>query len=156
LKNGIAFTGSLVTRFLAGAERVTAVVCSIGSGLEEMISKELEEDPLHALALDGLGNAAVESISQQTCQRIKEKANISGLHTSSPLSPGEPEWPVDVGQPEIFSLLDAGQLGIHLTQGAMMIPSKTVSFIVGIGHEMKKTQQCNLCSMQGRCLYRHE
>ncbi|MBI4732305.1 MAG: hypothetical protein HY781_09330 [Chloroflexi bacterium] len=155
LKGGKTLTGPLITRHLAGAERVAAGVCTIGAGLEDLSSSLMEENPLLGLALDGLGNAAVESVAQQTCRRIGDRAQAAGLETSAALSPGEPDWPVDVGQPQIFSLLEAGQAGVHLTEGGMMVPKKTISFVVGIGPHMEQADLCELCSMRERCRYRH-
>jgi hypothetical protein len=155
LEGDIKLTGALVSRHLSGAVEISAVVCTIGLELETEIECLFASDPVSALALDGLGNAAVEKIAQQVCGRIGEQAQARGLTTSAPLSPGEPEWPVEVGQPQIFNLLDPSRAGITLTSGGMMIPKKSISFVVGIGPEMVRTDPCGLCSLQERCRYRH-
>jgi hypothetical protein len=145
----------LVARHLSGAEQIALVVCTIGPQLEKLVSSRMEENPLLALALDGLGNVAVEILGQQVCMRIGEQAQVKGLTTSTPLSPGEPEWPVEVGQPQIFALLDPSRAGITLNSGRMMSPKKSISFVVGIGPEMAQTDLCELCSLRERCRYRH-
>jgi len=152
LEGGIELTGPLAVRFLAGAEQVTVAVCTIGAELEKLAAAQ--EDLVLALALDGLGNAAVEAIGQQVCSRLGERAQAAGLETSAPLSPGEPDWPVDVGQPQIFSLLGPGPAGVRLTEGGMMVPKKSISFVVGIGARMEQTDLCELCSMREKCRYR--
>jgi hypothetical protein len=155
LVGGTALTGPLVTHQLSGAQRVIAAVCSIGSELENAAARLLGEDPLYALALDGLGNAAVEGLSQQVCRRIGEGPQTEGLQASSPLSPGSPEWPVEVGQPQIFALLDPSKAGVTLTSGGMMIPKKSVSFVVGLGQEMSQASMCSVCSLMETCRYQH-
>lgn len=155
LEGDSKLTGALVSRHLSGAVQIAAVVCTIGLELETEIEHLFTTDPVLALALDGLGNAAVEKIAQQICERVGEQAQVKGLTTSAPLSPGEPEWPVEVGQPQIFALLDSSQAGITLTSGGMMIPKKSISFVVGIGPEMAQTDLCELCSLRERCRYRH-
>jgi hypothetical protein len=155
LAGGATLTGPLVTRHLAGAQRVVAAVCTIGAELEESVTRLLNEDPLYALALDGLGNAAVESLAQQVCTRINHKIQAEGLQSSTPLSPGSPEWPVEIGQPQIFSLLDLSLSGIRLTSSGMMLPKKSISFIVGLGLEMSQTNLCEVCSLQETCRYQH-
>ena len=155
LVGGAALTGSLVTHQFSGAQRVVAAICTIGSELETATAHLFSEDPLYALALDGLGNAAVESLAQQVCGYIAEQAVIEGLQASSPLSPGNSAWPVEVGQPQIFSLMDPSRAGITLTSGGMMIPKKTVSFVVGLGPEMSQTNMCSVCSLNETCQYRH-
>jgi hypothetical protein len=153
LEEGVELAGSLIGTCLAGARQVAAVLCTIGPQLETEVSGE--QDALLALALDGLGNAAVGSIAQQVCARVAEQAQSAGLQTSTPLSPGEPEWPVDVGQKQIFSLLENQALPIRLNEGQMMIPKKSISFVLGIGPQMTQTGMCELCSLNERCRYRH-
>ena len=155
LQGGKELTGSLVVRHLAGAEQVTLAVCTIGQELEELASTWMEKNPLLGVALDGLGNAAVEILGEQVCVRIGEKAQSAGLTISTPLSPGEPEWPVEVGQPQIFALLDRSRVGIKLTSGGMMVPKTSISLVVGIGPEMVQTDLCMLCSLSERCRYHH-
>jgi hypothetical protein len=155
LEGGGNLTGPLVTRHLIGAQQVVAAVCSIGLELEEVVTHLLGEDPLYALALDGLGNAAVEILAQQVCGHIAEKVQSEGLQASTPLSPGSPDWPVEIGQPQIFSLIDPSLASIRLTSGGMMLPKKSMSFIVGLGHEMSQANLCEVCSLQETCRYQH-
>jgi hypothetical protein len=155
LEGNVELTGSLVARHLSGAQRITVVVCTIGPELENLASSWMQGNPLLALALDGLGNAAVEKVAQQVCARLAEQAQAKGLQASTPLSPGEPDWPVEVGQPQIFALLDPSQAGVTLTSGGMMIPQKSISFVLGVGPEMAQTDACDVCSLKETCRYRH-
>ncbi len=155
VEGSTALTGPLVTNHLCGALRVEAVVCTIGAELEEAILQLFDQDPLYALAMDGLGNAAVENLAQQICGKIAEQVEGEGLSASSPLSPGSPEWPVEVGQPQIFAMLDASKAGISLTSGGMMIPKKSVSFIVGVGPAMNQANMCSMCSLIETCRYKN-
>jgi hypothetical protein len=155
VEGGVELTGPLVTRHLAGAQRLVAVVCTIGAELEEAVSHFLATDPLYAMALDGLGNAAVEILAQQVCAHIGEQGRADDLQTSTPLSPGNPEWPVEIGQPQIFALLDSTKAGIRLSSGGMMIPKKSVSFVVGLGQDMSQADLCDVCSLKETCRYRH-
>jgi hypothetical protein len=155
LVGGATLTGPLVTRQLAGAQRVIVAVCTIGTEIEDAVTHLLYEDPLYALALEGLGNAAVEHLSQQVCAQIGEQAQVEGLQASTPLSPGSSDWPVEIGQPEIFNLLDPSKIGIALTSGGMMVPKKSMSFIIGIGPEMSQTNMCEVCDLKETCRYGH-
>ncbi len=156
LAGGAALTGPLVTQYLGGAQCLVAAVCTIGLELEDAVNHLLGEDPLYALALDGLGNAAVESLAQQVCSRIGEQVQGEGLQASSPISPGSPDWPVEIGQPQIFVLLDPSHAGIALSSGGMMIPKKSVSFVVGLGPEMSQVSMCSVCSLESTCRYHHD
>jgi len=156
LANGNSITGPLVTRLFGGAQRMVAAICTIGPALEETSAELFNKDPIYALAIDGLGNAAVDSLAQQLCNTIAVQAKQEGLQVSTPLSPGLPEWPVEIGQPQIFALLDSARAGIKLTSGSMMHPKKSVSFILGIGQEISQTSMCLLCSLKNTCRYQND
>ena len=155
LKDGLSLSSPVVMRHLGGALRVVAAICTIGQELEESVTNLLESDPQLALALDGLGNAAVEMLAQQVCADIGKKLQDRGLKVSTPLSPGSLEWPVEIGQPQIFSLLEPARVGIKLTTGGMMIPKKSISFVLGIGYEMAQSDMCEICSLKETCRYRY-
>ena len=155
LEGGGRLSGPLITRHLSGAARVAAVLCTLGEELEEAAAQVMGQDPLLGLALDGLGNAAIERIGQQACGRIGKRAAAEGLQTSTPLSPGVPEWPVEAGQPQIFTLVEAAQAGIRITPGGMMIPKKSISFVTGIGADMNQTEPCEVCNLKEVCRYRN-
>ncbi len=155
LKAGKELVSSLMARRLAGAEQIALAICTIGPELEKLASHWMQEKPLLALALDGLGNAAVEKVAQQVCSYIAERAQTKGLQASTPLSPGEPDWPVEVGQPQIFALLDPAKAGVTLTSGGMMVPKKSITFVVGIGSALAQTELCEICSLKETCRYRH-
>ena len=155
LQDGNELTSPLVVRHLSGAEQVVVAICTIGPQLENLASSWMDENPLLGLALDGLGNSAVEALGLQVCMHIGNQARVANMTASTPLSPGEPEWKVEVGQPQIFTLLDPSRVGIVLTSGGMMIPKKSISFVVGIGPEMTQTDPCDFCSLRERCRYRH-
>jgi len=150
-----ALSGPLVMRHLGSASRVAIAVSTIGPRLEARCARVLQEDPVLGVALDGLGNAAVEGLSQLACSRIARRAGEAGLAAATPISPGAPGWPVEAGQPQIFGLLDAGQAGIRITCGGMMIPRKSMSFVVGIGTEMPEADPCEVCGLRETCRYRH-
>jgi hypothetical protein len=154
LQDGKELASPLVARHLAGAQQISFALSTIGPELEQLASSKMESDPLLGLALDGLGNAAVEALGEQVCLRIGNQAEAVGFTASTPLSPGEPEWPVEIGHPQIFSLLDSSLVGISLTSGGMMVPKKSISFVVGIGPDMSRDDFCELCSFNERCRYR--
>ena len=68
------------------------------------------------------------------CEDLGADARAKNLRTSIPLIPGMNDWPVDVGQPQIFSVLDAARIGVSLNESAQMIPRKSISMLVGISN----------------------
>jgi len=154
LRGGGLLTGKLVAEHLAAAQEIVLVAVTIGRRLEDRISQVLERKPAYALALDGLGAAAVETLAIAACRHLSEVAVGEGMDTTIPLSPGMIGWPVEVGQREIFALLDTDKLGLRLTSSSLMVPRKSLSMVVGLGPGvMKAAKTCTYCAMQATCRY---
>jgi len=152
LENGASFSGSLMARALAGATEVALAVCSIGPALEErMTGLFAEGDAVRALALEGAGIAAVRQVANTVGVRICDAATARGLNVGMRASPGQEGWAIQQ-QRVLFSLIPAEQIGVRLTSSCLMLPRKSVSFVMGLGPEMRAdTVPCDFCSKRERC-----
>jgi hypothetical protein len=156
LADGAPFTGALIGRHLSPARYLAVIVCTIGAAIDERIAALMPGDPAYALALDGLGSAAVEALSAALCARLERDAARLGHCTSVPISPGMAGWPVDVGQPQIFSNLDAEAIGVTLTGSAQMIPRKSASLVLGFAPTpFEAGTPCDFCALRDTCRYQH-
>jgi hypothetical protein len=76
------------------------------------------------------------------------------MEATIPLSPGMIGWPVSVGQSQIFSLMDARDVGVTLSSSTMMIPRKSLSMVLGFGAEInQRGRTCDYCHMRETCRY---
>ncbi len=152
--DGGQLAGPLITQHLAAAEQVWVIVCTIGGALDALLGSIMNDDPVFGLALDGLGSAAVEALAAAACRRIEAGAAELGRQVSLPLSPGMIGWPVVEGQAQVFGLIDAGEAGISLTSGRMMVPRKSLSMVLGTGEKLSVAgKACDYCSLQETCRY---
>jgi hypothetical protein len=155
LSEGAWLSGKVLAALLAPAKKIGVVVCTIGPTLEAYLSAVLPADPGFGLALDGLGTAAVEALSVNTCSYLGEQAAKDGMQSTLPFSPGMEGWPAGRGQEQIFQLVDAEQIGVRLNESGAMIPGKSLSFVIGFGPEVDSSGRvCDYCSMRFSC--RHQ
>jgi hypothetical protein len=151
--------GALLANHLAGAERVVISVCTIGDAVETAAVNLIKEDILQGLALDALGSAAAESLENAMCAYLETQAEKDGLQATLPLSPGMIDWSVAKGQPQIFRLLETERkkhpsFKVALTKDCVMLPRKSVSFVIGLGVNVnKKGRTCDFCAMRETCRY---
>jgi hypothetical protein len=154
LSNGGSLRGQLVAEHLAPAEEVIIVLSTVGFSLEEQSVELVKTDPVAGLALEGVGSAGVEALTNAACNFFEEKALERGKKTTIPLSPGMTGWPVEQGQPEIFSLIDSQSINITLTPNHLMLPRKSLSMVIGIGENIRTDgTTCDYCSMKETCRY---
>ncbi len=154
LEGGGVLSGPLVARQLGGSLWVALIVCTLGDALDRRVSALLPTDPVYALALDGAGTAAIETLAAAVCQYFDALSARDGLQTTIPISPGMLGWPVDVGQGQVFALLDTDEIDVALTPSFQMIPRKSTSMAIGVGPEVRiDGRPCDFCSMQGACRF---
>ncbi len=157
LGGSAALRGSLLTSVLAEAKELTAVVCTIGPELEEKATDYFaKNEPLLGLLLDGIGSAAVDSLTQEVCRFTTHEASSRGYQASSPISPGMPGFPISE-QWQVLELVPAAEIGVSLTPSGIMVPRKSASMVIGIGLQMMTWTQaevCAHCNLKKTCLYR--
>jgi hypothetical protein len=154
LRGGHRLQGPLLAQHLGGASEVVLVLCTIGEALEIYASEISKDDMIYGLSLDGLGTAGVEALANAACATFEGQAQAAGLQTSIPLSPGLLGWPVEHGQPQIYKILDPSLVDVRLSSGMLMIPRKSLTFVLGIGaHMVESTNACDYCSMKETCRY---
>jgi hypothetical protein len=149
--------GSLLPSLFPAAEELALAVCTIGPGLEERAAEHFKEgEPLRGMLLDGIGSAAVDSLTEEACKLIADEASSRGYEASSPISPGMPGLPI-TEQWQLLKMVPAQEIGVSLTSGGIMVPRKSVSMATGIGPQMAKwtrTEVCACCHLKKTCPHR--
>jgi hypothetical protein len=159
LSNNKALHSPFLASVLLNARELAVVICTIGSKLEKRVTDLLDRgEPLQGMLLDGIGSAAVDSLSQEACKFITGVTSPRGYQASSPFSPGMYGFPI-TEQQQLFQLISAEQIGVTLTVTGLMVPLKSVSMVVGIGQGMTVRTQaevCASCNLNRTCNYRFE
>lgn len=154
LEGGGAFEGPLAARALAGAEKVALGVCTIGLALETRMNQLFADDPVAAMALDGAGTAALRRISDVIIRELHEIAAEHNWGLGMRAQPGQEGWSI-WQQRVIFDWLPTEEIGVRLTDSCLMIPRKSVSFVIGMGPDMRPDAvACDFCSKRERCPWR--
>ncbi len=152
---GGTFSGPLVARAFAGASRLYLVLCTIGPALEKRVAELMAANMMQAMALDGAGTAAVGEVSRQVMERIAATAKKDGLTAGMKANPGQEGWPIEQ-QRTFFDLVPADKIGVRLTESCLMLPRKSVSFVIGCGENMSADNvPCDFCSKRDRCQWRN-
>lgn len=155
--NAAVLHGSLFQRLIPDAREIAAIVCTIGPELEQESARYFAEGKsLHGLLLDGIGSAAVGVLGSLACRHIERETHGRGFQAGSPISPGSPEFPV-TEQRQLFQIAPAHEIGVTLSDSALMVPRKSLSMIIGIGHGMKTwahSESCDHCTLSQTCAYR--
>lgn len=156
LEGGGEVNGTLIPSTFAEAIEITAMVCTIGPGLEKQVTKYSRSgEALRGTLLDGIGSAAVDTLAQEVCRSIAREVAPRGLQAGSPVNPGMPGLPI-TEQSNLLALAYAEEIGVSLTSSGIMVPRKSTSLAISIGGEMETWSQadiCRRCNLVATCPY---
>jgi cobalamin-dependent methionine synthase I len=85
-----------------------------------------------ALCIQAIGSERAEAVCDMLCDDIKKEYAAQGYTPVARFSPGYADLPLSL-QRDIFKALDCPRtLGITLSDGFLMSPTKSVTAIVGL------------------------
>jgi hypothetical protein len=146
-----------IASLLAGAKELAVVVGTIGPGLEEgVVDCFRRGEPLRGVLLDGIGSAAIDSLTEEVYRFLASEVSSRGYEVGSPINPGMPGLPI-TRQWQLFEMAPAWEIGVSLTPSGIMVPRKSTSMVLGIGPQMTKwtkAEVCASCSLSQTCSYK--
>ncbi len=137
--------------YLKGIEEVALCLVTIGPGVEDAAeSAKNNGDLSRAIIIDSFGSAAAEACADEAEKLIAGECAARNLKCSRRFSPGYGGWDV-AEQKWILKALKAGDIGVELSEGCMMVPRKSITFAVTVGAdpvEMREAaSQCEVCGL---------
>jgi len=142
------------------AELLAFGLCTVGSIIEEE-AKRLHDNGewLDWMILNALGAAAVSELCERLGYRIFDWAAAQGLNASRGFEPGSGvgHWPLE-RQRIVFANLPAEEIGVVLGPQLSMWPTKTLSFLMGVGARISQGNHPFSCQGCKRidCAYHYE
>lgn len=155
--------GPIITNQLKGSEALCWFVATAGQEFESFQHHLTQEgDMLRVYLANEIGSMIAEKTADRMEELLQEQLTPKGLYRTNRYSPGYCGWHVKE-QPILFELFRPKASGfslettptpcdIHLTESCLMIPIKSVSGVIGIGHNVRKREYtCNLCGQRAKC-----
>jgi len=134
----VSVCSSKLSKTLRGCHEAVVFAATVGIGIDRLIAKYQTISPSKAVVMQALGAERIESLCDAFCRQLETPQ-------SPRFSPGYGDLPLDF-QRELFAILDCPRkIGVSLTEGLLMSPSKSVTAIVGIGGETCQQHGCAYC-----------
>lgn len=148
LLGSLAVTSKNLARNLRGCRRVVLLAATIGRGADFMIKRYSVVNMAKAAVAQAAGAACIESYVDEVEDSIRESAQKRGLYLRPRFSPGYGDFPLEY-QRDIFDLLECSKrIGLTLTEGNLMMPSKSVTAVIGLTSQANESchqKNCSLC-----------
>lgn len=148
---GVKFTSKDLAKHLSGCNEVLLLAATLGSKVDIAIRRLA----LGSVAEGAAAQAVAASIIEGYCDEMQERVDTE-LNQKLRFSPGYGDWDLSE-QRKLFAILECEKkLGLTLTDGLMMAPSKSVTAVIGLSEEgsciWKKCLSCNNIN----CPYRED
>ncbi len=139
---------------LNGCEKAVVFACTVGIELDRLIAKYVRLSPSKALMLQAVGAERIEAVCDVLCALIEKEY---GIALATRFSPGYGDVSLEV-QKNIFDILGCPKrIGVTLTDGMLMIPSKSVTAFAGVvkNKQKHKINKCGECEKKD-CAFRRD
>lgn len=147
---GVRFTSRDLAAHLKGCEEALLLGATLGSRVDVAIRRLALGSVAEGAAAQAVAAALIESY----CDSVQAQADTNGLAQRPRFSPGYGDWDL-AEQKLLFPVLDcAKRIGLTLTDGLMMAPSKSVTAIIGLSDDVQCVwNKCMTCK-NINCPYR--
>ncbi len=150
----LMLSGESVKAHLEGCNKAILMAATISIGVDRLIRMAQIQDMTYALALDSFASAAIE----QVCDKVENiiKRDIQEGYLTFRFGVGYGDLPIKL-QKDFLNVLNAPKLiGLNATASHMLIPSKSVTAVIGLSDKpVKQTSRgCVTCNMYESCQYR--
>jgi len=151
--SALALDGADIASHLDGAVSVAVVAVTVGMGVERELRRLAATDMARQLVFDAASTALVERAADVAEAGVVGRARAEGRFCASRFSPGYGDLPLAC-QPVLLASLDAQRtLGITLTDSLLMIPTKSVTAVVGLFDKApeRRVRGCASCNLFDVC-----
>lgn len=127
--DGIEFKSQKLLNHLKNSDSIILFGATLGQGADALVRKYSVTDIAMTAVAQAVAGSMVENLCDIACEELR--STIKGEHRPR-FSPGYGDFHISA-QADFFKLLPMNkQLGISLSDGFMMTPTKTVTAFIGV------------------------
>lgn len=154
---GLEVRSNDLIRNLKDSTRITMLAVTIGHGVDKLIRRAELSDMLDAAVYQAAGAAMVESYIDSINEQIRQEAKAEGFSLRPRFSPGYGDLPLSM-QTDFERILKMSKnCGIALTDTYLMVPSKSVTALIGMTVSTKEACSvtgCESCNLASSCEFK--
>lgn len=142
---------------LRDCREILVLACTLGTGIDLLIRRYSSGDMARVVVLQAASAAVLEAYLDEYNEELKTEYAQSQKHLRPRFSPGYGDFDLD-SQGMILKLVEAAKtIGLTLTDGGMLCPTKSVTAVIGISDEELECERtgCMNCAKTD-CTYRKD
>ncbi len=120
---------------LSGCRQVLLMAATLGLAADRQLHRLQAVSAAKAAVMQAVQAAMLEDYCNKLCRQWKETYEKKGLYLRPRFSPGYGDFPLSVQKQLLAGLEAEKRLGITLTEGCLMVPTKSVTAVIGLGSQ---------------------
>lgn len=154
----VELRGRDIFRHLKDARACALMACTLGHESERRLRLLGSQKPLESAVFDAACSTYVEAGVNEMDARVRAEAAAVGMSCNWRFSCGYGDCPLE-SQPKILAALNATRLlGLTCTETNLLLPSKSVTAMIGIFdgpvHDADSRPTCGICRLRKHCRFR--
>lgn len=140
---------------LLGCDKIVLFGATLGVGVDQLLFRSSKTDMAKTVVLQACAAALLEEYCDECQDKIAEELQMEGRFLRPRFSPGYGDFSIEC-QSNVIQLLDAAKtIGLTITESLMMVPSKSVTAVIGASKFSVQChrQGCEACGKKD-CIYR--
>ena len=147
---GIIVNSQDLARHLEGCRRAVLLAATLGTEADTLIRRYSVQDMEKAVIAQAVCAAMIEAYCDSIENEISQRPEFGGLRPTARFSPGYGDFDI-VHQKDILNILNCARIGLSLTDGYMLMPSKSVTAVIGFSQEKKAAAEQQVMGKCGHC-----
>lgn len=142
---------------LRDCEGIILFAATLGTGADYLIQRYNRLQMSKAVVMQAAGAAMIEEYCDQVCAGLKADYESKGLYLRPRFSPGYGDFSLECQRALIDGLEAGKRIGIKLTDSLLMMPSKSVTAVMGVSRKPYRCEVkgCEACEKKD-CAYRRQ
>ena len=129
--DGASLRSEHLAKHLKGCRRAALLAATLGPGADALIRRYGVRAMEKAVVAQAVSAAMIDAYCDQIQRGLSQTPEAEGLSLTVRFSPGYGDFAL-IHQEDILRLLDTGKrIGLTLTDGYMLAPSKSVTAVIG-------------------------
>ena len=128
--SGFELEGKTIKEHLDGFNKCACLCATLGGEVDTLIRKKQVTSMAEAMMIDNIASFLIEKACDHAEEIIME--NFNGCEKTFRYGLGYGDFPIEK-QKEFLDMLEASrQVGVHVNEASMLMPTKSVTCLIGI------------------------
>ena len=143
-------------RNLKGCNEVCMLAVTIGPTPDRFMQRARYTEAGSEYFYQAIGAAMVEEYADHINEVIRQEAQPRGLYLRPRFSPGYGDFDIEHQRDFAAVLNMAKEIGITLTDSCMMVPTKSITAVIGLSQSDTRcpVAGCETCNKSDTCIYK--